>query len=156
MESHELKQRFEDLLSRESKYPRHAYYLVQQATNLARDGRLAPDGSLHHVSARELLEALRDHAVRKWGNDARDFLAAIGIKTSDDVGEIVYNLVAIGGMRTSEKDSRAEFTGTFDFEQEFPKSPGSKWTTAWSIAVVVAVVIVLGFAARDLWRAMAR
>jgi uncharacterized repeat protein (TIGR04138 family) len=152
----ELQRRFEELLARDARYPEQAYALIQQAARRAHAEQPQPDGSLRHVTARALLEALRDDAIGAWGGDARDCLAALGIKTSDDVGEIVYNLVGIGRMATTEGDSRAQFTGTFDFEKEFPNSRHPAWVTVWGVALVISLLLVLAFVARHLAQALTR
>jgi uncharacterized repeat protein (TIGR04138 family) len=115
-----------------------------------------PSISLRHITAQQLLEALRDFTKEKCGGDAREYLNMIGIKSSADVGEIVFNLIGIGALAKTEKDSRADFTNSFDFEREF-RHPGSTiWVNVWLAAVAISFVLALVFAARDLFRAFAR
>ena len=155
MANPELQKKFEELLARDTRYPAKAYAVVQDAIKCAQAVRTDPDDPLRHVTARQILEALSHLAKLEFGNGARECLAAVGIKTSDDVGEIVYNLVSIGGMATTENDSRADFTGTFDLDRELRSSSNSTiWVYAWGIAVIVSLILVLAFAARDLWRAI--
>jgi uncharacterized repeat protein (TIGR04138 family) len=147
----ELRRKFDELRERDSRYPERAYVVVQDAIKCAQADHPPTDDSPRHVSARQILEALLLIAKQEWGNGARECLSSLGIKTSDDVGEIIYNLVDIGAMATTEEDSRADFTGAFDFEQELrPSSNSTIWVYAWGIALIVSVALVLIFGMRDL------
>ena len=47
---------------------------------------------------------------------AKTVLANWGIKTTDDLGEIVYNLIKVDLMKKSDNDRREDFDSVFDFE----------------------------------------
>ena len=46
-------------------------------------------------------------------------LAAWGVRTTDDLGEIVFNMIDIGQMRKTRKDKREDFHGVYDFDEAF-------------------------------------
>ena len=50
-------------------------------------------------------------------------LAHWGIRSTSDIGEIVYNLIAAGDLEKTPSDSRSDFDNVFDFETAF--KPGS-------------------------------
>jgi uncharacterized repeat protein (TIGR04138 family) len=73
----------------------------------------------HHVSGRELLEGIRDLAVREFGLMARTVFRMWGITKTGDFGEIVFNLVEANLMSKTEDDCRADFHDAFDFDAVF-------------------------------------
>lgn len=43
----------------------------------------------------------------------------MGIRSTSDLGEIVYNLIASGDLEKAPSDSRTDFDNLFDFEAAF-------------------------------------
>ncbi len=77
-----------------------------------------PRGS-GHVTGRELCEAVRKSALRQFGMLAATVLAHWGVRSTSDIGEIVYNLIAAGDLEKTPDDSRSDFDNVFDFETAF-------------------------------------
>lgn len=75
------------------------------------------DEAPHHVSGRELLEGVRDLALQEFGRMARVVLHLWGIDRTDDVGEIVFNLVESRLMSKTDEDRREDFRDVFDLDQ---------------------------------------
>jgi uncharacterized repeat protein (TIGR04138 family) len=44
-----------------------------------------------------------------------------GVRSTNDFGEIVYNLIKIGKMSKSDNDRREDFDNVYDFEQALVK-----------------------------------
>ena len=80
-----------------------------------------------HVSAPELLEGFRLHALQEFGPMAITVLAIWGIQSCEDVGNMVFNLVETGVFGKTEEDTIENFRNGFDFEKEFvvPFRPSS-------------------------------
>lgn len=74
-------------------------------------------GPHHHVSGRELLDGIRDLALREFGLMARTVFHIWGIDRTDDFGEIVFNLVAANLMSKTDEDVRADFHHVYDLNQ---------------------------------------
>jgi uncharacterized repeat protein (TIGR04138 family) len=72
---------------------------------------------IRHISGQELCLALKHLAQQQYGLMAKLVLASWGIHATSDFGEIVYNLIRIGKMSTSEHDRREDFNAVYDFEQ---------------------------------------
>ena len=106
------------------------------------------------VTAPELCRALRNHFIMFHGDKALEMMRGLKIKTSDDVGEMVTNLVQVDLLRLSEGDSRADFTGTFDFESEIQKWRRARRGGAWGLGVMLLALPMLFCAGRELWRAL--
>src|SRR6185436_20564505 len=81
---------------------------------------LDPESSVetqYHVSGPELLDGLRDLALREFGLMARTVFKMWGIRRTDDFGEIVFNLVAAGLMSKTDEDTREDFRNVFDLDE---------------------------------------
>ena len=75
-----------------------------------------------HVNGPELCDALRRLALRQYGLLAATVLAHWGVRSTSDVGNIVYNMIGAGGLEKTESDSRSDFDNLFDFETVFKAS----------------------------------
>jgi uncharacterized repeat protein (TIGR04138 family) len=70
-----------------------------------------------HVSGPQLLEGIRDLALREYGMMARTVFRMWGINRTADVGEIVFNLVAANLMSKTDQDCRDDFRDVYDLDQ---------------------------------------
>src|SRR5437899_677549 len=90
-----------DVTRRDPRYAYEAYEFVFEALKYTQEklGRLPREetsgepGPQHHVSGPELLDGVRDLALRQFGLMARVVFRMWGIDRTDDFGEIVFNLV---------------------------------------------------------------
>lgn len=97
----------------------HFLFAALQYTQQARQYALWADGGTRdegHVSAGELLAGLREYALREYGPLARTVFAAWGVRSTDDFGTIVFELIEQGEMRATERDRIEDFQGVYDFE----------------------------------------
>ena len=124
---------FEEALARirakDPRYPRDAYLFVREALDhtqktIAKGRR----GRLRHVTGQELLAGIREYALSQFGPMTVTLFAEWGIRSSRDFGQIVFNMVEVGWLAKTEKDTRADFDGGYDFEEAFrtPFLPPSK------------------------------
>ena len=72
-----------------------------------------------HVDAGELCDAVRKLGLRQYGSLAAMLLAHWGVRSTADIGEIVYNLIVAGDLEKTEGDSRSDFDNLFDFNIAF-------------------------------------
>jgi len=69
-----------------------------------------------HVTGRELCESVRRLALRQYGLLAATVLNHWGVRSTADIGDIVYNLIAAGDLEKTPADSRSDFDDVFDFD----------------------------------------
>lgn len=81
-----------------------------------------------HISGRELSEGCRDLALERWGLMARAVLEYWGIRSTRDLGELVFALVECGVLVKQEEDSLTDFEAVYDFDQAFGR--GYPWPGA--------------------------
>ena len=114
-----------ELVRRDPRYTYEAYEFVFAALEhtqkmlgrVSHEPRSDKPGPNQHVSGRELLAGARDLALREFGLMARTVFHRWGIDQTDDVGEIVFNLVAANLMAKTEEDTRSEFHNVFDLDE---------------------------------------
>ena len=78
-----------------------------------------------HVTGQMLCEGLRQMALEKWGGLALLVLNTWKIKTTRDLGEIVYLLIQHKWMKAQQTDSIDDFNDVFDFKAAFKDPFGS-------------------------------
>jgi uncharacterized repeat protein (TIGR04138 family) len=99
------------ILERDRRYARDAYIFVSEALQYT----VQKAGHAGHVSGRALCEGLCEYALSQFGRLARTVLKSWGIRQSEDVGEIVFNMVDSGLLRKTDEDRREDFAGAVDF-----------------------------------------
>lgn len=119
------------VVARDSRYTIQAYGFVFESLEYAKTrkrrkrpagrkrGRSESPESPMHVTGQELCQAARELAIRQYGMLGGLVLGHWGIRSTSDLGEIVYNLIASGDFEKTESDSRADFDDVFDFEAAF-------------------------------------
>ena len=126
---------FEEALVRvrakDPRYDREAYLFVREALDhtqktIGKD----PRGRIRHVTGQELLGGIREFALQQFGPMVKTVLGEWGIHRCADFGEIVFNMIEVGWLAKTEKDSRADFAPGYDFDEAFRKPflPKSKQT----------------------------
>lgn len=79
-----------------------------------------------HITGPELAHACRELALQRFGVTARLVLEHWGMRSTSDIGDIVFTLVDMGLLISQPQDSRNDFFGVFDFadafEREYPWS----------------------------------
>jgi uncharacterized repeat protein (TIGR04138 family) len=115
--------KLDEVVRRDPRYAYEAYEFVFQALAHTQRllGRVPPqEGSAeqdYHVSGRQLLDGIRDLALREYGLMARTVFRVWGINRTADVGEIVFNLVAANLMSKTAEDCRDDFRDVYDLDQ---------------------------------------
>lgn len=132
----------EQILAKDQRYQREAYQFVRDALEQTRrmverenkeqpkTGRVGAKEE-QHVSGQQLLAGARDLALESFGPMAMMLLEEWGIRTCQDIGEIVFIMVEHKLLKKTDKDSRADFASGYDFFETFrkPYLPQSKLTS---------------------------
>ncbi len=101
----------------EPRFQEHAYLFVLAALEFCQT-RLT---ERRHISGRELAEACRDLALDRFGVLARLVLNHWGVRSTADIGDIVFTLVDQGLLISQATDTRSEFADVYDFEEAFER-----------------------------------
>jgi uncharacterized repeat protein (TIGR04138 family) len=74
-----------------------------------------------HITGRELALACRDLALERYGVMARVVLEHWGVRTTADIGDIVFTLVELELLISQPGDTREDFADVYDFDQAFER-----------------------------------
>jgi len=123
-----LLQALDDLLEQDARYDREAYLFLKEALEFtvkqkrkSRSGHTNPADPANHVTPAELMDGVRQYALREFGPTVPMVLHYWGIRNFSDVGEMVFNLIAAGVFGKNANDSIEDFQNGFDFEEAFVK-----------------------------------
>jgi len=73
-----------------------------------------PQGEYRHMSGREIALGLRELALSEFGPLAFDVWEWWGVRTTRDWGEIVWALIRVGLLNSSEQDRIEDFDSVYD------------------------------------------
>lgn len=102
---------------REARFDERAYLFVLAALEFVQQ-RLP---ERRHLNGRELAEGCRDLALARYGVLARVVLEHWGLRTSADIGEVVFTLVDTGLLMSQPQDTKDDFHDVFDFDAAFDR-----------------------------------
>ena len=117
------------ILKEDPRYAPEAYHFIREALDFTTRSLKKPtEGSERHVSAAELLEGIRQYALKEYGPLAMTVLKAWGIRQCTDFGQIVFNLVNKKFLGKTDDDSVRDFDRGYDFAAAFrtPFTPEKK------------------------------
>lgn len=112
------------ILEQDNRYPARAYDLMPAVIDYtvrhpAPADPSEPPRPQGHVSGRQLAIGFRDYLLAEFGPFAADLLDEINIRSTDDIGNLVYNLISVGVFGKTNADSRADFHAVYDFKEAF-------------------------------------
>jgi uncharacterized repeat protein (TIGR04138 family) len=111
----EIGDRIRAIRKRDPRYTPEAYEFIFQALGYT----LSKVGERRHVSARELLDGIREFALQRFGNLTLLVLERWGVRETHDFGEIVFNLIDDKLMSRTETDTKEDFRAVYDFHDAF-------------------------------------
>ncbi|HEY8482981.1 MAG TPA: Minf_1886 family protein [Longimicrobiales bacterium] len=106
------------LRKRDPRFHETAYLFVLSALHYVLERLPEP----RHISGRELAEGVRGLALERFGPMARTVLEYWGIRSTADLGDLVFALVDCGILIKQESDTPEDFEGVFDFEEAFERN----------------------------------
>lgn len=70
-----------------------------------------------HISGQELMEGVRELALKKFGLLAITVFHHWGVRSTDDFGRIVFEAIERGEMRKTDRDQLSDFFAVYDFAE---------------------------------------
>ena len=98
-------------------YHEDAYTFVLEAVSFT----LRDIGEKRHITGRELCEGAQKLARERFGPMAKEVLNFWGVRSTGDIGVIVFRLVDAGELSTTEGDSIDDFLDVYDFNEAFER-----------------------------------
>lgn len=120
-----------EVVARDPRFAYEAYEFIYQALDYtvrklgrgieahSRRGRDVEKANTEtHVSGPQLLDGVRELALKEFGLMARTVFRQWGLRSSEDFGAIVFILVEADLMSKTDEDSLDDFKDGFDFDSE--------------------------------------
>ena len=104
---------FADVVAKDKRYSARAYALLMDVIRY-----LSGDGD-KDFSGEELLEEFKERALDQYGPMTYTVLTEWGLACTEDIGEMMFNLVDAKRIRRGERDSQDSFVGGYDFKEAF-------------------------------------
>lgn len=104
-----------EILQKDNRYDVEAYNFVLSAL----DYTLSRLKEKRHVSGVELLEGIREYGMKLYGPMTKTVFEHWGVKTTEDFGEIVFNMIEVGLLYKRPEDTKEEFKSVYDFKVAF-------------------------------------
>src|SRR5919197_5739788 len=112
----------ESILASDRRYQRDAYVFLRDALDFTTKQQKKIKGTtVRHVSGPELLEGVRQYALKEFGPMVVTVFDSWGIRSTEDIGHMVFNLIGAGIFGKTDEDSIDHFKNIFDFQEAFVK-----------------------------------
>jgi len=115
--------KIQDVIREDPRYPFEAYEFVCEAVTYTQErlGRVPDEGddpdADYHVTGEELLRGACELAVEEFGMMAPVVFRQWGVRATDDVGSIVFNLIRAERLSRSDRDDPDDFHDLFDLDK---------------------------------------
>src|SRR5438132_12487540 len=121
----------ESVVANDPRYQRDGYIFLRDALDFTTKHQKKIKGvSVRHVTGPELLDGVRQYALKEFGPMVMTVFDSWGIHSCEDIGHMVFNLIGAGVFGKTEEDSIDDFKNVYDFEEAFvrlfpPEKPES-------------------------------
>jgi uncharacterized repeat protein (TIGR04138 family) len=108
------------IITEDPRYDREAYIFLRDALDFTiKQLKKNKEDVARHVSPNQLLDGVRQFAIREFGPMVPTVFSYWGVLSCGDIGEMVFNLIRIGVFGKTETDTIEQFRGGYDFEEAF-------------------------------------
>ena len=112
----------DSIIANDPRYQRDAYIFLRDALDYTtKQQKKARGTTVRHVAGPELLEGVRQYALKEFGPLVITVFESWGIRACEDIGHMVFNLIDAGVFGKTEEDSMEDFKSVYDFNEAFVK-----------------------------------
>ena len=109
----------DQVVARDPRYSKEAYGFLREALEFTQKKRRKSRAESTHVSANELLGGFREYSLQQFGPMGLTVLEYWGVRSTGDVGHMVFNLIEAGVFGRADDDRIEDFENGFSFEEAF-------------------------------------
>ena len=110
----------EEIVKKDPRYEAAAYEFVKEALEFTiKQNKRSQTGLNVHVTAKELMTGFQQYALKEFGPMAMTVFEYWRVTSSQDVGNIVFNLIGAGVFGKTDSDSPGDFQDGVDFQEAF-------------------------------------
>src|ERR1700730_2733561 len=112
----------DSIVTSDPRYERDAFVFLRDALDYTTKQQKKLRGTtVRHVAGPELLEGVRQYALKEFGPMVITVFESWGIRSCEDVGRMVFNLIDAGVFGKTDEDSMEDFKAVYDFQEAFVK-----------------------------------
>jgi uncharacterized repeat protein (TIGR04138 family) len=112
----------DSIVASDARYQREAYIFLRDALDYTTKQQKKVKGTtVRHVSGPELLGGVRQYALKEFGPMVVTVFENWGIRSTEDIGHMVFNLIGAGIFGKTDEDSIEDFKNVYDFREAFVK-----------------------------------
>ncbi len=120
MQTVSFSEALDQIVAKDPRYDREAYAFLRDALDFTiKKHRKTHKSEVVDVSAADLLDGFRLYALKEFGPMAAAVLGYWGVRSCEDVGNLVFNLVEANVFSKTDRDTREAFRNGFDFDEAF-------------------------------------
>src|ERR1700736_1404769 len=112
----------DSIVAADPRYHRDAYVFLRDALDFTTKQQKKIKGTtVRHVAGPELLDGVRQYALKEFGPMVITVFGSWGIHSCEDIGHMVFNLIGAGIFGKTEEDSIEDFKNVYNFQDAFVK-----------------------------------
>lgn len=119
MQKLDFGEKLEEIVSQDLRYDRDAYHFLREALEFTVKQRKKARETSDHVTGQQLLEGIRQYALKEFGPMTPTVFEYWGVRRCEDFGEMVYNFIRAGIFGKTDTDSIEDFHGSYTFHEAF-------------------------------------
>ena len=112
----------DSMVASDPRYQRNAYVFLRDALDFTtKQQKKIKGATVRHVSGPELLDGVRQYALKEFGPMVMTVFDNWGVHSCEDIGNMVFNLIDAGIFGKTAEDSIEDFKNVYDFKEAFVK-----------------------------------
>ena len=112
----------DSIVASDPRYQREAYIFLRDALDFTtKQQKKIKGAAVRHVAGPELLEGVRQYALKEFGPMVVRFFPTGAFARCEDIGHMVFNLIGAGIFGKTDEDSMDDFKAVYDFRDAFVK-----------------------------------
>jgi uncharacterized repeat protein (TIGR04138 family) len=120
MQKLDFGEKLDHIVQQDPRFNREAYLFLRDALDhTVKLRKKSKEGVDQHVSGQQLLEGIRQYALKQFGPMVPTVFSYWGVRRGEDFGEMVYHFIREGVFGKTETDSIEDFKGGYDFHEAF-------------------------------------
>ena len=119
MAKREFAEALDSIRSQDARYAREAYFFLRDGLDFTIKLRKKHKDGSTHVTGPQLLDGLRQYALKEFGPMVPTVFAYWGVSHCEDFGEMVFNLIEAGIFGKTDQDTIDDFKGGYTFHEAF-------------------------------------
>jgi uncharacterized repeat protein (TIGR04138 family) len=119
MQKLEFGEALDHILTKDPRYHADAYHFLRDGLDYTLKLRKRAKETTGHVSGQQLLEGIRQFALKQFGPMVPTVFEYWGVRCCEDFGQMVFNLIEVSFFGKSETDSIEDFKGAYTFHHAF-------------------------------------